>query len=334
MVNLASLKHKHLNHIGILTSGGDSPGMNACIRAVVRTAMSSGFRVTGIMRGYQGMIESDFVEMDGRSVSNIVQRGGTILKSARSKDFFSAEGRTKAFSNIQSIGIHALVVIGGDGTFRGAEEFRKEHGIRSVGVPGTIDNDLVGTDYTLGFDTAVNTAVDAIDKIRDTANSHDRLFFVEVMGRHSGHIALSVGLASGAESILLPETVTDVNALVASLRAGGNRNKSSNIVVVSEGDEAGGAFKMAEEVRRLAPEYDTRVTVLGHIQRGGAPSAFDRILGTRLGVAAVEGLVSGKSDAMAGLVNNQVVFTPYATCVSAEHSPDSELIRLAYLTSI
>ncbi|MGR6088282.1 MAG: 6-phosphofructokinase [Arcticibacter sp.] len=323
-----------MKHIGVLTSGGDSPGMNACIRAVVRAALASGLQATGIMRGYQGMIESDFVQMDGRSVSNIIQRGGTILKSARSQDFFSAEGRAKAFSNIQAYGIEALVVIGGDGTFRGAEQFRKEFGIRSIGVPGTIDNDLAGTDYTLGFDTAVNTAVDAIDKIRDTANSHNRLFFVEVMGRHSGHIALSVGLASGAESILLPETVTDVNALVASLRSGGNKNKSSNIVVVSEGDEAGGAFKIAEEVRKLAPEYDTKVTVLGHIQRGGAPSAFDRILGTRLGVAAVEGLMSGKSDVMAGLINNQVIYTPYTTCVSADHTPDAEMIRLAYLTSI
>lgn len=307
--------------------------MNACIRAVVRSAMASGLKVSGIMRGYQGLIESDFVVLDGRSVSNIIQRGGTILKSARSKDFISPEGRAKAFHNIQSQGIDALVVIGGDGTFRGAEEFRKEYGIRSVGVPGTIDNDLAGTDYSLGFDTAVNTAVEAIDKIRDTANSHDRLFFVEVMGRHSGHIALSVGMASGAESILLPETLTDVNALVASLRSEVNKNKSSNIVVVSEGDEAGGAFKMAEEVRELAPEYDTKVTVLGHIQRGGAPSAFDRILGTRLGVAAVEGLMSGKTDVMAGLINNQVVFTPYATCVSADHIPDQELIRIAYLTS-
>lgn len=321
-------------HIGVLTSGGDSPGMNACVRAVVRSAQSHGIRVTGILRGYQGLIDGSFVDLDSRSVSNIIHRGGTILKSARCKDFFTSEGRRKAFNHLSAHGIEALVVIGGDGTFRGAEQFRKEFGIRSIGVPGTIDNDLAGTDFTLGFDTAVNTAVEAVDKIRDTADSHDRLFLVEVMGRHAGHIALSVGLASGAEAILLPETVTNVTALVDHLSKGRVALKTSNIVIVSEGDEAGGAFKVADEVRRLAPMYDTKVTVLGHVQRGGAPTAADRILGTQLGVGAVEGLVAGKTDVMAGLVKGQLTYTPFEACVNNKHEPDPEWIRLSILTSI
>jgi 6-phosphofructokinase 1 len=325
---------KRLEHIGILTSGGDSPGMNACIRAVVRTAVGLNIKVSGVVRGYQGLIDGAFMDMDSRSVSNIIQRGGTILKSARCKDFFTAEGRRKAYDHLNGRGIEALVVIGGDGTFRGAEQFRKEHGVRSIGVPGTIDNDLSGTDFTLGFDTAVNTAVVAVDKIRDTADSHDRLFLVEVMGRHAGHIALSVGLASGAEGILMPETVTDVPALIQTLSKGRNAMKTSNIVIVSEGDEAGGAFKVAEEVRKLAPMYDTKVTILGHIQRGGSPSAADRILGTQLGVAAVEGLMAGKTDVMAGVVNGQVVLTPYEACVTNRHKPDPEWVRMSYLTSI
>lgn len=323
-----------MNHIGLLTSGGDSPGMNACIRAVVRCAIGYGFQVTGIRRGYQGLIEGDFWDMDARSVSNIIQRGGTILKSARSSDFMALPGRQKAYDNLSRKGIDALVVIGGDGTFKGAEQFRKEFGVRSIGVPGTIDNDLSGTDYTLGFDTAVNTAVEAIDRIRDTAASHDRLFFVEVMGRHAGHIALHAGLSSGAEAILMPETPTDITSLVGQLTNGIKNGKRSNIVIVCEGDEAGGAFQIADAVKASAPGYETKVTVLGHIQRGGSPTAFDRILGSRLGVAAVEGLMSAKTDVMAGVVNNQVVYTAYENCFREQHIPDPELLRISGITNI
>lgn len=323
-----------LQNIGVLTSGGDSPGMNACIRAVVRSAIGMGARVTGVRRGYQGLIEGDFADLDARSVSNIIQRGGTILKSARSHDFLSIQGREKAFNNLKDRGIEALVVIGGDGTFKGAEQFRKEFNVQSIGVPGTIDNDLSGTDYTLGFDTAVNTAVEAIDRIRDTAASHDRLFFVEVMGRHAGHIALHAGLSSGAEAILMPETITDIPALVDQLKAGIKKGKKSNIVIVCEGDEAGGVFRIADAVKALAPEYETKVTVLGHIQRGGAPSAHDRILGSRLGVAAVEALFLGKTDMMAGLINNHVVYTEYQSCFQEQHIPDPELLRISGITTI
>lgn len=334
MVNLVAINGmKSISHIGVLTSGGDSPGMNACIRAIVRAAAGRELRVTGIMRGYQGMIDGDFLQMDSRTVSNIIHRGGTMLKSARCKDFFTVEGRRKAFENIVAQKIDGLVIIGGDGTFRGAEQFGKEFDIPSIGIPGTIDNDLCGTDVTLGFDTAVNTALEAIDKIRDTANSHDRLFFIEVMGRHTGHIALAAGLASGAEAMLLPETTTDIPSLVALLSKGRDISKTSSIVIVSEGDEAGGAFKVAEEVRRMAPQYDTKVTILGHVQRGGSPSASDRILGTRLGVAGVEALDAGMRDVMAGIVKGDTVFTPFQTCVTGIHAPDPELIRLSYLTS-
>ncbi|MFM7078292.1 MAG: 6-phosphofructokinase [Bacteroidota bacterium] len=323
-----------IRHIGLLTSGGDSPGMNACIRAVVRSAIGSGLKVSGVCRGYQGMIEGDFQDLNTRSVSNIIQRGGTILKSARSQEFMTSAGRERAFQALSKREIDALVVIGGDGTFRGAEQFRKEFGIRSVGVPGTIDNALSGTDFSLGFDTAVNTAVEAIDRIRDTAASHDRLFFVEVMGRHAGHIALHAGICSGAEAILMPETPTDIPALVNHLAVGRKNGKTSNIVVVCEGDEAGGAFSIAQQVRSMAPEYDTKVTVLGHIQRGGAPTAFDRLLGTRLGVAAVEGLCEGKTDMMVGLVNGKITYTEYTNCIQQQHGPDPELLRISGITSI
>jgi 6-phosphofructokinase 1 len=323
-----------IKHIGLLTSGGDSPGMNACIRAVVRSAIGSGLKVSGVNRGYQGLIEGDFQELNARSVSNIIQRGGTILKSARSQEFLTLAGRERAYKNLSNHEIDGLVVIGGDGTFRGAEQFRKEFGIRSVGVPGTIDNDLSGTEYTLGFDTAVNTAVDAIDRIRDTAASHDRLFFVEVMGRHAGHIALHAGICSGAEAILMPETPTDIPALVNHLAIGRANGKTSNIVIVCEGDEAGGAFSIAQQVRSLAPEYDTKVTVLGHVQRGGAPSAFDRLLGTRFGVAAVEGLLDSRTDVMVGLIHGKIIYSSYSDCINEQHGPDPELLRISGITSI
>lgn len=308
--------------------------MNACVRAVVRRALADGISLTGIKRGFQGLIEKDFETLDSRSVSNIIQRGGTVLKSARSMEFMSVEGRVKAYNNITDAGLDSLVVIGGDGTFKGAVQFEKEHAVRAVGIPGTIDNDLSGTDFTLGFDTAVNTAVEAIDKIRDTAASHDRLFFVEVMGRHAGHIALAAGISSGAEAILMPETPTDIPALLSNLELGKSAGKTSNIVIVCEGDEAGGAFKIAEKVRSLAPQYDTRVTVLGHIQRGGSPTAFDRILGTRLGVAAVEALIDGKSGVMAGLVQGKVALTSFQDCISITHLPDTEMLRISKITNI
>ncbi len=326
--------HKMIKHIGVFTSGGDSPGMNASVRAVVRTAVYHEIKVTGIMRGFQGMIENDFVPLHARSVSNIIHRGGTILKSARSADFITPEGRKKAYENIKAAGVEALVAIGGDGTFRGATIFFEEYGIPVIGIPGTIDNDLFGTDYTLGFDTAVNTAVEAIDKIRDTAASHDRLFFVEVMGRDAGYIALWSGISGGAEAILLPEEKTDVKALVDSLMAGKKKEKSSSIVIVCEGDDAGGAMKIAEQVKSLHPDFDTRVTVLGHVQRGGSPSAFDRILGSRLGVAAVEALMRGEHSKMAGVLNNQLSWTEFKNATK-QHSPlDPDMLRFSKILAI
>lgn len=325
---------KMVKHIGVFTSGGDSPGMNACVRAVVRTAIYHEIKVTGFMRGYQGMIENDLVPLHARSVSNIIHRGGTILKSARSADFTKPEGRKKAYENIKAAGVEALVAIGGDGTFRGATIFFEEYGIPVIGIPGTIDNDLFGTDYTLGFDTAVNTAVEAIDKIRDTAASHDRLFFVEVMGRDAGYIALWSGISGGAEAIMLPEEKTDVQALVDLLLAGKKQEKSSSIVIVCEGDDAGGAIKIAEHVKKLHPTFDTRVTVLGHVQRGGSPTAFDRILGSRLGVAAVEALMRGENSKMAGILNNQLSWTDFKNATK-QHAPlDPEMLRFSKILAI
>jgi 6-phosphofructokinase 1 len=328
------MKSAKINHVAVFTSGGDSPGMNACVRAVVRASIYHGLRITGIERGYQGMIENSLVEMNARSVSNIIQRGGTLLKSARSNDFLQPEGRNKAYANLQAAGIDALIAVGGDGTFRGAIKLTQEIGIPVIGVPGTIDNDLAGTDYTLGFDTAVNTAMDAIDKIRDTAASHDRLFFVEVMGRDAGFIALWAGLSGGAEAILMPEEKTDIPALVKLLKAGGQKGKLSNIVIVSEGDDAGNASEIAARVKELMPGFDTRVTVLGHIQRGGRPTAFDRILGTRLGVAAVDALLEGRQGVMAGVLQNNIHFTPFTEAVKQHKAISPELIRIQDITSI
>lgn len=323
-----------VNHIGVLTSGGDSPGMNACIRAVVRTAIGRNLTVSGIHRGFQGLIDDDLRTLDARSVSNVLQRGGTILKSARSTDFLTEPGRKKAYNTLRKHGIDALVVIGGDGTFRGAAQLTKDTGIPVVGVPGTIDNDLYGTDFTLGFDTAVNNAVEAIDKIRDTAASHDRIFFVEVMGRDAGFIALWSGISGGAESILLPEVKTDVTALVELLRKGGEQGKSSSIVIVCEGDDAGGAAEIASKVRELHPAFDTRVTVLGHVQRGGSPTVNDRILGTRFGVTAVDKLLEGASGIMIGISNNRISTTPFSEATKKHPKMDSELLRVAGIVSI
>jgi len=323
-----------ISHIGVFTSGGDSPGMNACIRAVVRAGLFHGVRVTGIMRGYEGMIRGDFKEFSSRSVSNIIQRGGTILKSARCKDFMEKAGRELAACRLKEYGIDGLIAIGGDGTFKGAEIFEGEHGIPVIGVPGTIDNDLEGTDFTLGFDTAVSTAVDAIDKIRDTAASHDRLFIIEVMGRDAGYIALYSGSAGGAESILLPETPTDIDEIVNQLERGRKLDKASNIIVVAEGDEAGGATEIAEKIMLRDDSFDIRVTILGHVQRGGSPSVNDRILGTRLGIAAVEALLEGRSSQMAGVINNEVTLTDFSDAIKKGRLVDRNLLKCHNITII
>lgn len=319
--------------IGVFTSGGDSPGMNACIRAVVRSAIFHKKKVIGIMRGYDGMIQNNMAELNSRSVSNIIHRGGTILKTARSKDFMTDRGMKTAYENVKKNRIDALVAIGGDGTFRGAVEFNTKYDIPFIGIPGTIDNDLMGTDFTLGFDTAVNTAIEAIDKIRDTAASHNRLFFIEVMGRDSGYLALWAGVAGGAEDILLPESKTNVADLVNKLEEGVKKGKESSIVVVAEGDEGGGAMKIAEEVKKKF-NYDTRVSILGHIQRGGTPTACDRILGTKFGVFAVESLLKGETDKMTGIQKNQLVLVDLKKAIK-HHSPlDKHLIRYSRFLSI
>lgn len=320
---------KPIERIALFTSGGDSPGMNAAIRAVVRTALQRGCKVYGIRRGYQGMVEGDFQPLTSRSVSNIIQRGGTILKSARSDAFRTPEGLALAHENLRQHRIDAVVAIGGDGTFRGAEEFCSRHaGIRFVGIPGTIDNDIAGTDYTLGFDTALHTVIDAVDKIRDTAASHDRCFFIEVMGRDSGCIALWSGLAGGAEEILLPERSTNVDALVELLERGKSNDKRSSIIIVAEGEKSGGAAEVAAAVKGKLPHYDTKVTVLGHIQRGGSPSVSDRILGAKFGVWAVEALFEGLDRVMVGTRCGTKSFTPFSEATRAPEPLDSELYRI------
>jgi len=298
-----------MKRIGVLTSGGDSPGMNAAIRAVVRAAIYKGLEVWGIMRGFAGLIEGQFEKMNLLSVGNIIQRGGTILKSARSEEFKTPTGRKIAAQRLKEFLIDALVVIGGDGSFKGAWELSQEWGIKVIGIPGTIDNDLYGTDYTIGYDTAANTAMQCIDKIRDTAFSHERIFFVEVMGRASGFIALEAGIAGGAEEILIPETKTNLKKLWKKLKAGMDRGKLTNIILVAEGDEAGGALQVAKKIKELSG-IDYRVTILGHIQRGGCPSVYDRILASKLGVRAIECLLQGKYNVMVGEVGRKLVETP------------------------
>ncbi|MFN0276149.1 MAG: 6-phosphofructokinase [Chitinophagales bacterium] len=323
-----------VKRIGVMTSGGDSPGMNAAVRAVVRTAIYHGLEVYGINRGYEGMIDGDFYKMQSHDVSNIIQRGGTILKTARSKRFMEKAGRQKAFERLKVAGIDGFVAIGGDGTFRGATVFEEEFGITCVGIPGTIDNDLFGTDFTLGFDTAVNTAVEAIDKIRDTADAHNRLFFVEVMGRDAGFIALNCAIGGGAEAVVIPETETNIDNLISILERGWYHNKSSAIVVVSEHDEAGGAFTIAKKVNEKFTEYDTRVAILGHIQRGGNPTVRDRLLGSRLGMAAVEALMEGKKNVMAGIINDEVVFTPFANATKHHMEINASMLKLIEILSL
>jgi 6-phosphofructokinase 1 len=301
---------KNVKKIGVLTSGGDSPGMNAAIRAVVRTALYNKMEVFGIMHGYTGMVEDDIIKMDGRSVANIIQRGGTILKTSRCMDFMQPEGRKKAYENLQKRGINGLVIIGGDGSFRGAQTFSNEFDIPCIGLPGTIDKDIAGTDYTIGFDTAANTAVEAIDKIRDTADAHDRLFLIEVMGRDAGYIALHSGIATGAENILIPEKKTDIDQIIQSLEEKEKRKKLVNIIIVAEGDEFGGADELSKVIKNKLPTLETRVCVLGHIQRGGAPSCMDRVLASRMGYHAVVSLIEGRHNVFVGIVNNKIHYTP------------------------
>lgn len=319
---------KKVTKIGVLTSGGDSPGMNAAIRAVVRTGLYNNLEVFGITRGYMGMIDDDIVPMHSRSVANIIQRGGTILKSARCKEFYEFTGREKAYQNLRKHGIEGLVVIGGDGSFRGAQKFATEFDIPCIGLPGTIDKDMAGTDFTIGFDTAVNTAVEAIDKIRDTADAHDRLFIIEVMGRDSGYIALHSGIATGAENILIPEAKTNIDDLIASLEDKQRRKKLVNLIVVAEGDEFGGAEEVAKVVRKRLPDMDTRVCILGHIQRGGSPSCIDRLVASRLGYAAVESLMEGRHNVMIGIINNKLHYTPLDNAVKAKQKIDKEWLKI------
>ncbi len=324
-----------IKKIGVLTSGGDSPGMNAAIRAVVRTCAYHNIECAGIYRGYQGMIEGDFKEMGPRSVNNIINKGGTILKSARSKEFMTPEGRKKAYENLTKSGIDALVIIGGNGSFTGGLVFNQEFGFPVIGIPGTIDNDIYGTSHTLGYDTALNTVVDVIDKIRDTASSHNRLFFIEVMGRDAGHIALNAGIGAGAEEILIPEEDMGLDRLLDSLRKSKASGKSSSIVVIAEGDKIGkNAFELKDYVDEYMPEYDVRVSILGHMQRGGSPSCFDRVLASRLGVKAVETLLEGKSNYMVGLNKDEITLTPLEMAVKGKSHIDKELIRVSDIVSI
>jgi 6-phosphofructokinase 1 len=323
-----------ISKIGVFTSGGDAPGMNAAIRAVVRSSIYYKREVFGIMQGYDGMISGDIVKLGARSVGNIIQRGGTILKSARSQEFRTKEGRKKAFDNLKRNGIDALVAIGGDGTFTGLHVFYEEYGIPSVCIPGTIDNDLAGTDFTIGFDTATNTAVEAIDKIRDTAISHNRLFFIEVMGRNSGYIAINCGIAGGAVATIIPEETMSLEELFAKLDEGGKTNKKSSLVVVAEGSKIGGAMDLANKFAQRNNYFDIKVTILGHLQRGGAPTYFDRVLASKMGVAAVEGLIHGRNNAMIGMRNNQIVFNDFDTIMNSRHEIDEESRRIAKILSI
>jgi 6-phosphofructokinase 1 len=325
---------KKIKKIGVFTSGGDSPGMNAAIRSVVRTCAFHNIECVGIYRGYEGMIEGDFKSMDARSVKGIINKGGTVLKSARSLEFITPEGRKKAHKQLTEANIDALVAIGGDGTFTGAMIFNQEFDFPVMGIPGTIDNDIFGTSHTLGYDTALNTVVEAIDKIRDTASSHNRLFFVEVMGRDAGHIALNVGIGAGAEEILIPEEDLGLDRLLESLRRSKHSGKSSSIVIVAEGDKIGkNVFELKDYVEENMIEYDVRVSVLGHMQRGGSPSCFDRVLASRMGVKAVESLLDGQSNLMVGLLSDKIAVTPLDQAVKGKSEINMELLRVSDIMS-
>ncbi len=319
---------KKVTRIGVLTSGGDAPGMNAAVRAVVRTGIYHGLEVFGIMRGYNGMVDNDIFRMESKSVANIIQRGGTILKTSRCKEFFTPEGRKKAYGNLKKLGINGLVIIGGDGSFRGAQTFSNEYDIPCVGLPGTIDKDIAGTDFTIGFDTAVNTAVEAIDKIRDTADAHDRLFIIEVMGRDAGYIALHSGIATGAESVLIPERKTDIEAIIKQLAEKERRHKLVNLIVVAEGDNFGGANEVGKIITERLPMQDVRVCILGHIQRGGSPSCFDRLIASRMGYSAVECLLEGRHNVFVGIVNNRMHYTPLNEAVKKKQRINEEWMKI------
>jgi 6-phosphofructokinase 1 len=326
---------KKIKKVGVLTSGGDSPGMNAAIRAVVRSCVFHNLECAGIYRGYEGLMEGDFEPLNARSVKNLISRGGTFLKSARSAKFRTKEGRLIAYNHLIKANIDALVVIGGDGTFRGALDFGKEHKFPIIGIPGTIDNDINGTDYTIGYDTALNTVVEAIDKIRDTAHSHNRLFLVEVMGRDAGDIALSAGIGAGAEIILIPEQNLGKERLIESLRRSKKSGKSSSIIVVSEGDKVGkNIYQVADYIENTLTDYEVRVTVLGHVQRGGAPSCRDRVFASRLGVNAIDALIRGEYGVMIGIHNSKIISVPFSEAIKGENKIDKELIRVADITSI
>ena len=327
--------NQSINRIGVLTSGGDAPGMNTAVRAVVRTAAFYKLESIAIYKGYQGLIDDNTQRMNPRSVNNIINKGGTILKSARCLEFHSSEGRKKAYQTIQRHGIDALVVIGGDGTFTGAMIFQSEFNIPVIGIPGTIDNDIFGTSHTIGYDTALNTVIDAIDKIRDTAISHNRLFFVEVMGRDAGHIALNTGIGAGAEEILIPEENMGLERLLESLSRSEKSGKSSSIVVIAEGDKTGkNVFEIAEYVEKNMPNYEVRVSVLGHMQRGGRPSCFDRVLASRMGVQAIESLKEGKSNVMVGLKEDEMILTPLDKAIKGKSEINKNLVRVSDILSL
>ena len=322
-----------IKKVGVLTSGGDAPGMNAAIRAVVRTCVYYDLIPCGILEGYKGLMAGDFKEMNARSVANIIDLGGTFLKSARCMDFHEKAGRTQAYEQCRGADIDALVVIGGDGSFTGAQLFSSEFDIPTIGIPGTIDNDIYGTDNTIGYDTALNTVTDAIDKIRDTATSHNRLFLIEVMGSSAGFIALNAGIGAGAEEILIPEAHRDMDHLLHSLERSGRAGKTSSIVLVAEGGQTGRSFKIAEAVTRKLPEYEAKVTILGHIQRGGRPSCQDRVLASRLGVAAIEGLLEGKNQVMVGICNKQIHFVPLKDAIAQQNQINDHLLHVADIVS-
>jgi 6-phosphofructokinase 1 len=323
-----------VKRIAVLTSGGDAPGMNAAVRAVVRTAVFHDLHVYGIYRGYDGMVNGDIKRLEVGDVANIMQRGGTVLKTARSDAFRTVEGRKQAFDSLSAHDIDGVVVVGGNGTYTGADIFGKEFGIPMVGLPGTIDNDIYGTDYTIGFDTAINTAVQAVDKIRDTADSHNRLFFVEVMGRHSGYIALHTGIGSGAGAILLPENQTDISHLSDMLKKSAKRQKLFNLVIVAEGNPSGDAHTVAEQIKSLNPEYDIKVTIIGHLQRGGSPTAMDRVLATRMGHSAVQSLLRGERGIALGIINDKITFTPFHDAITKTKSLNKELVKMAEILAL
>jgi len=323
-----------IKRIAVFTSGGDAPGMNAALRAVVRAASFHDMHVYGISRGYEGMIEGELDRLERGDVGNIIHRGGTILKTARSKRFMTPEGRRSAYESLLAFDIDACIAIGGNGTFTGASVFTEEYDIPFIGIPGTIDNDLYGTDLTIGFDTSVNTAIEAVDKIRDTADSHNRLFFVEVMGRNSGFIALNTAIGSGAGSVLIPETDTSIEELVNALKMGARRKKLFSVVIVAEGNKNGNATEIARKVNEAFDFYDTKVTIIGHLQRGGSPTALDRVLASRLGFYSVEGLLNGQKNVMAGLVNGQVQFTPFPQAINEAKPLDNDLVRMAEILAM